>query len=39
MKKNIKDYVKSNHFFVIEGIYYKGSEEKIKKIKKMLIYC
>ena len=33
MKKNIKDYVKSNHFFVMEFIYYKGSEKNEKKVK------
>lgn len=34
MEKNIKDYVKSNHFFIYKLIYYRGSEENEKKLKK-----
>lgn len=34
MEKNIKDYVKSNHFFIYKFIYYRESEEKQKKLKK-----
>ena len=34
MKKNIKDYVKSNHFFVIRFIYYRGIGKNKKTLKK-----